>query len=353
VKAQALECVARRMEFVQAARLLCRRGSGRELVGGDADPAREAVRFRSDVSFAFPISDVVAIEPPEHADDPPELTLAFLGVATQASYGSLPLPYSALIHEQQRDKSSVLREFLDCFNHRLASLYFRAHAKSQPAVSAEVLDVDNFARALHGVLGLATGGLRERLSVPDEGLLGRAGLLAMRPLPAIVLEGVLRSYFRAPVAIDQFLPTWYELASEDRSRLGQAHATLGHDVALGARVRLHQHRFRVRMGPLSLEQYEALLPGEVGFAELFDLTRLATTAEQTFEIQLVLARQDVPPLTLGGGTRCRLGWSTWLPKPDRTDDAADAVFASETETATAAYQAARAHKSNAPEVAWR
>ncbi len=337
-----LERLGRRMEFVQAARLMCRRGENGEMVGGDADPSREAVRFRSDVSFAFPISDVVSIEPPAREGEPPRLTLAFLGVATQASFGSLPMPYASAIHEQQREKSTVLREFLDCFNHRLASLYFRAYAKCQPAVSADVPGVDNFARTLHGVLGLATGGLRERLAVPDEGLLGRAGLLAMRPLPSVVLEGVLESYFRAPVRVEQFLPTWYELALEDRSRLGAAHATLGQDLALGARVRLHQHRFRVRVGPLTLAQYEDLLPDRSGFAELFDLTRLATTAEQTFEIQLVLAKEEVPPLTLGAGATCRLGWSTWLPEPGRATDAADAVFASETETATAARQAGRA-----------
>jgi len=346
-----LERSARRMEFVQAARLLCRRGSGREMVGGAADPSREAVRFRSDVSFSFPTVDVESIEPPANEGEPPRLTVAFLGVATQASFGSLPLPYASAIHDQQREKSTVLREFLDCFNHRLTSLYFRAYAKSQPAVSADVLEVDNFARALHGVLGLATGGLRERLALPDEGLLGRAGLLAMRPLPAVVLESVLESYFRAPVRVEQFLPTWYELATEDRSRLGSAHATLGQDLALGARVLLHQHRFRVRIGPLTREQYEDLLPDQNGFAELFDLTRLATTPDQTFEIQLVLAKEAVPPLDLGALSTCRLGWSTWLPKSGRTDDASDAVFASETETASAARRTERARNATSLEKA--
>lgn len=337
-----LEHAARRMEFVQAARLLARRGSGRAMVGGDADPAREAVRFRSDVSFAFPTSDVVSVDEPEREGEPPRLTVAFLGVATQASFGSLPLPYAVQIHEQQREKSTVLRDFLDCFNHRLISLYFRAYAKCNAAVSADVLEVDNFARTLQALLGIATGGLRDRLALPDEGLLGRAGLLGMRPIPATVLEGVIESYFRVPVEIDQFLPTWYEIASEDRSRLGAANATLGHDVALGSRVCLHQHRFRLRIGPLTLAQYEELLPQAEGFAALFDLTRLAASAEQTFEIQLVLAKDEVPRLELGAGSRCRLGWTAWLPKAGRASDASDAVFASETETATAARHARRA-----------
>ncbi len=329
-----LESEARRFQLVQAARLLCRLAKDREPVGGDADPAREAVRFRSDVSFAFPTADVVAIDPPESAGQPPRLTVAFLGVATQASYGSLPLPYAVQIQEQQHEKSTVLRDFLDCFNHRLISLYFRAAAKYQPAVSADVSADDPFSRSLLGVLGLATDGLRGRLALPDQGLLGRAGLLAMCPLPASVLEGLITSYFHVPARVEQFLPTWYELAPEDQSRLGSRHATLGEDLALGARVRLHQYRFRVRIGPLTLADYQELLPAADGFAPLFDLVRLATTAEQTFEVQLVLAKGELPALALSADSPCRLGWTSWLPRDDRRDDAADAVFASETAVLT-------------------
>ena len=337
-----LEQQVRRFEFVQAARLLCRMAGEREVPGGDTDPAREAVRFRSDISFAFPGADLVEIEAATPAGEPPRLTVAFLGIATQASYGSLPLPYTVQMHDQQREKSTVMRDFIDCFNHRLLSLYFRAASKYQPAVSADVFKEDNYARALHGLLGLATGGLRERIALPDEALLSRAGLLTMRPMPAGVLESLIRSYFHAPASVEQFLPTWYELAAEDRSRLGEAHASLGHDLALGTRVRLHQYRFRVRIGPLTLAQYEEFLPSADGFAALFDLTRLATTPEQTFEVQLVLAKHEVPPLALGAGSRVRLGWTSWLPQQGRAHDAADAVFASETETATAARQSAKA-----------
>jgi type VI secretion system protein ImpH len=329
-----IEKNARRFEFAQLARLLARLDPERERVGGDADPSRESARFRSDASFAFPISDVVSVSAPERDGDPPQVTVAFLGVATQASFGSLPMAYSVLIQEQQREKSTVLREFLDCFNHRLISLYFRAYAKYQPTVSADVTDDDAFAATLKGLLGLATGEMCDRLGLPSEGLFGRAGLLGMQPLPAVALESVLESYFRVPARVEQFLPTWYELAVEDRSCLGSAHATLGHDLALGARVRLHQFRFRVRLGPLTLEQYCELLPDADGFEALFDVVRLSTTAEQTFEVQLVLDRGAVPSLALGAGSPCRLGWTSWLTLPGRAHDADDAVFASETSAQT-------------------
>jgi type VI secretion system protein ImpH len=327
-----LESEARRLEFLQAVRLLHRAAPEREALGGDGDPHREVARVRADVSLTFPRSDVVSIGPPSEPGGPPELTVAFLGAATPGSYGSLPIPYVEQILEQERSSGEpVIRDFLDCFNHRMASLYYRAFEKYQATVALETRNHDYFERAFRGVLGLATAGLKERLALPDEALFSRAGLLAMAPLPVVALQGVIRSYFDVPVRIEQFLPAWYTLDAEERSRLGAAFATLGSDLALGARVRLAEYRFRVRLGPLTLSQYEEFLPGTGGFAALFDLVRVGVTPEQTFEVKLVLRKDEVPPLELSETSRCRLGRTTWLSARDgvRVVDADDAVFHSE------------------------
>ena len=326
-----LETEARRFEFLQAVRLLHRASPEREAVGGQADPHREVARFRGEVSLVFPRSDVTSIEPPSDPGGPPEVTLACLGAATPGSYGSLPIPYVEQILEQERSGARVIRDFLDCFNHRMASLYYRAFEKYQAAVAHETQNHDFFERALRGVLGLATRGLRERLALPDEALFSRAGLLAMAPLPVVVLQSLIESYFGVRARVEQFLPAWYGLDAEERSRLGAAFARLGSDLALGARVRLAEFRFRVRIGPLTLAQYEALLPGESGFDALFDLVRLSVTPEQTFEVKLVLRKDEVPPLEISQASRCRLGRTSWLGAREgvRLRDADDAVFHSE------------------------
>lgn len=326
-----LEGQARRFEFLQAVRLLQRIAPDREPLGGDGDPRREVVRLRAEVSLAFPRSDVVRLDPPSEADGPPELTVAFLGVATPGSFGSLPIPYVEQILDQERSGEPVIRDFLDCFNHRMGSLYYRAFEKYHATVALETRNHDFFERVFRGVLGLATGGLHERLAVPDEALFSRAGLLAMSPLPVVALRSLLRSYFGVAARIEQFLPAWYALEPDQRSRLGAASATLGVDLALGERVRLAEFRFRVWLGPLTLAQYEEFLPGAAGFDALFDLVRLAVSSEQTFEVRPVLRRDEVPALELSQGGRCRLGRTTWLAisKGERERDAADAVFHSE------------------------
>lgn len=326
-----LESEARRFEFLQAVRLLQRAAPDRERIGGDGDPRREAVRLRSEVSLTFPRSDVVKIEPPAEPGGPPELTVAFLGVATSNSFGSLPTAYVEQIIQQEKSEPPVLRDFFDCFNHRIGSLYYRAFERGQLALAHESGSHNFFEAALRGVLGLGTLGLRDRLTLPDEALFSRAGLLAMAPLPAAVLENLIESYFGAPARVEQFVRAWYPLDPEDLSRLGTSSAALGVDLALGTTVQLSQFRFRVRVGPLSLERYESMLPKSDGFEALFDLIRLATNPEQTFEVRLVLRKEELPPLELSATSSCRLGWTTWLAAGEgpRERDADDAIFASE------------------------
>jgi type VI secretion system protein ImpH len=328
-----LEDEARRFEFLQAVRLLHRVAPEREALGGDADPRNEVARLRADVSLTFPRSDIVKIEAPESGEGPPEVTIAFLGAATPTSIGSLPMPYVEQVLEQERSGGEpVLRDFLDAFNHRMASLYYRAFEKHHAAVSLETGNHDFFERALRGVLGIGTPGLRERLALRDEALFSRAGLLAMAPTPVVAMESLVESYFEVPARVQQFLPTWYGLDVEECTRLGARHSTLGSDFALGASVRLSEFRFRVRVGPLTLEEYERFLPDAPGFQALFDLLRLCVTGELTFEVQLVLKKEEVPALLLSQTSTGRLGRTTWLTMPaaTRLRDADDARFASET-----------------------
>ncbi|HME68903.1 MAG TPA: type VI secretion system baseplate subunit TssG [Myxococcota bacterium] len=326
-----LEHEATRFEFLQVVRLLRRFAPDRAGVGRDADPEREVVQFRSDVTLAFPTADVTRLEPPVRADGPPRLTVSFLGVATPASYGSLPVNYAHEILEQERDKSSVLRDFFDAFNHRLISLYYRAFEKYHLAVCYEAGESGSFENALRAVLGVLTPGLRERLSFSDRALFARSGLLAMAPVSAPVLESLVQSYFRLPARVEQFLAAWYPLAPEDQLRLGKANACLGVDAVVGSSVRLTQFRFRLRVGPLRFRDFEELLPTGSAHEPLFDLVRLATAVEQSFDLQLVLLAKEVPPLELAQSPaqRCRLGWSTWLGSAAPSHDAADAVFSSE------------------------
>jgi len=176
-----------RFEFEQAVRLLARLLPQRAPVGGDADPHDEVVRFRSDLSAQFARADLRSIELGGQ-DQPAQLEVCFMGVATPASFGSLPRRFSEEVRSLVREKNTALRDFLDLFNHRLISLFARARQRSRPTVLFERGPDNPLERALAAVLGIGTRGLAGQLAVPDRALFARAGLLAMRPVPPLALR---------------------------------------------------------------------------------------------------------------------------------------------------------------------
>jgi type VI secretion system protein ImpH len=317
-----------RFEFAQALRLLERWAPDRTPVGGDSALEDEVVRFRSDLALSFARSDLQNFEPGLDGR-PPHVTVNFMGVATPASYGSLPQRYTEEIRALVRDKNTALRDFLDLFNHRLVSLFFRARALHLPALQIERGPDNPFERALAAVIGIATTGLAKRMSLPDRALIAQAGLLARRPVPAIALQALLESTFELPVEVLQFQPRRYAMIDDDENRLGRANCRLGEDLFLGREITLADARIRLRAGPLDRERFEGLLPDALEHRQFVDLIRLATGDGFDFDLQLVLRAEQVPGTRLGadGVAIGRLGWSSWLEHDGRERPADDATFA--------------------------
>ena len=101
---------------------------------------------------------------------------------------------------------------------------------------------------------------------------------------------------------------------------------------LGAREWDHQGKFRIHLGPLTLAQYEGFLPAMARnpagsdrsgtlLRKLVDWVRFYLCFELDWDVRLTLARDQVPPLTLGQSGK--LGWTTWLGTRRMAADASD------------------------------
>jgi type VI secretion system protein ImpH len=132
---------------------------------------------------------------------------------------------------------------------------------------------------------------------------------------------MLQHYFRVPLRIEQFVGHWMALSERERTYLQRTGATLGTGAVLGRAVWDCQHKFRIHMGPLTLEQYESFLPGHALLSKLVDWVRLFLCFELDWDVRLRLKADEVPRLTLGG--RGRLGWTTWLGVRSDPGDADD------------------------------
>jgi type VI secretion system protein ImpH len=330
-------------EFFQAVRLLARISAERKPVGSTAKPKDEIVRFgqlgsfpdvrEARLSLAFPASAVHAIIRIPDSDDPPWMTVAFLVLT--GTQGALPLCYTEWMIARRAAKDDTLAAFLDLFNHRLISLFYRAWEKHRPPVLYELAAVrrqqpDAFTQHLFDLIGMGTAGLRDRMRVQDESLLRYAGLIGQRPLSASALRGILRDYFSAPVEIEQCLGDWYELEEADRCYLApeSLRNQLGEAAFLGDEVWNQQNFFRIRLGPLRLERFLEFLPNGPALAKLVELTTYLTGLAMAFDVQVMLRAEDVPYARLAdeGEDAPRLGWIGWLKTAEFEAAAGDAVF---------------------------
>jgi len=315
-----------RFAFYQAVRLLERERGSRELVGGFADPAAEVARFGVNPSVAFPASEIADARA---EGGQARLTVNFFGL--DGPQGVLPLEYSMLVTARTRAKDHALREFLDLFNHRAISLLYRAWAKSHFAVGYERDGADELTRHLLDLVGLGTEGVRDRLPVPDESLLLYTGLLAAAPRSAVALEQIVSDYFGVTARVEQFVGGWYAVDDDAQCRIGEREdetTALGFGALAGDEVWDQQSRARLRLGPLTRRQYDCFLPGGESFEALRGLVRFYARDEVDFELQLVLAADEVPSAALGAGSLA-LGWSTWLrsrPEQPFGRDADETVF---------------------------
>jgi type VI secretion system protein ImpH len=309
-------------EFFQAVRLLEQLQPERAPVGGFEEPRHESIRFASATGVGFPASEIQGLA----AGEPPRMAVNFLGLT--GPQGMLPLAYSLYVAERLRSGDQALKSFLEIFDHRMLSLFYRAWEKTHVAVAYNRPDRDWLTRHLLDVVGLGTPAMQGRLPIPDGALLAYAGLFASSAHSAAGLEQILSDYFRVPVAVEQFVGAWYPLSRSTQSELGDE--TLGSALGLGAvagdEIWDQQSRVRVRIGPLARAQYETFLPGGSAHEPLQALTQFYTNGQIDFEIQLVLTREDVPSFRLDDATPLPLSWCTWLRTTPMTRDPDDAVF---------------------------
>jgi type VI secretion system protein ImpH len=314
-------------EFFQAVRLLQRMSPQRQVVGRFSNPGDEAVRFGAYVSVGFPASEIQALARP--AAGPVSLTVNVMGLT--GPLGVLPLAYSSLVIDRVRARDGAMRDFFDLFNHRMISLFCQAWEKYRFAIAYERGERDRFSFQVRALIGLGTPGLENRQHVADDALLYYSGLLSLHPRSATALRQLLMDYFGVPVEVDQFVGAWYPVEPDLQCSLGLEKSDserLNLGALVGDEIWDQQSRARVRVGPLTLEQYLDFLPGGEAHRRVRALTAFFAKGEFDVELQLVLRRAEVPPceLKLGGGVVPQLGWTSWVKTAPFTRDPGETVL---------------------------
>lgn len=173
-----------RINFYRFCQLLEQRQQNAPL-GSTDSPAADAVRFRPHPGMGFPVSELKNVERDvDNPDAPPTVRTTFLGL-----YGvDSPLPTAYLDYITQRhDGHDAVMAFLDIFNHRFITQYYRIWRKYNYPASFEAGAVDDISRCLLGLIGLGIPGSENHIATPVSRFLA---LLSVMRLPTRTAEGV-------------------------------------------------------------------------------------------------------------------------------------------------------------------
>jgi type VI secretion system protein ImpH len=324
---------ALRAEFFQSVRLILaavQAGEGGRPVsiGGDTRPQDEPLRIGTAIGLRHPDAEMSLLSR-EGEMGPLTMEVGFMGLTGPS--GALPDHYSDRVVAGRRARDEGLARFLDIFNHRMLSHFYRAWAKYRlPVRFGETGGdlSDPFSIALAALAGIARAG-------NDPRLLEIAGPLSRRIRSASALRRIISALFELPVEIVELAPRWIRIAPDEQTRLGSAdapegrYAQLGVNAVAGASVFDLAGRFRVRVGPLDLPTFRSFFDRGGLRDRMTETIRFAVGPNIDFDLQLVLRQDAVPRMNIGGGVvPAALGHSGWLLSGPAESDRGDAVLSS-------------------------
>lgn len=302
-------------EFVQAVRLLHRLFPDRAAVGHWAHPDTEIARFTVPPALSFPPSELASVDVPDDDAEQHEavtrMAVRFFGLT--GSQGVLPHVYTEHAAGRARSRDTAFRDFLDLFHHRAISLFYRAWERHHTLVPAERGAEDRLLDHLLDLAGFGTAHLQKNTGLPAATLASYAGLFAIRSRPAIGLAQLVSDHFGVQASVEQFVGEWHPVGGHGQLDVGADtdDARLGFAVVGDAVFDPHA-RVRLRVGPLTRQQFDGFLPGGRSHERLSALARTYADAQVGIDVQLVLARAAVPQCALNDADTPKLGFGTWL-----------------------------------------
>lgn len=315
-------------DFFQAVWLLEQFYAQKPELGESSSDQPEHVRFRPHTSMAFPARDIESIEQVQADDIEPDdhvrMTVTFMGLYGVAA-AMPPYFFKKLIGrgrkpEDPPQKEHPLRDFLDIFNHRIYTFFYRAWKKYRSLLGYRKREQDDHARrflslagyyALYGqqaargpVAPLRLAALAGRLMGPVRNAEGLQALLAA------MLSGI-------PVEVIENMPRWVPLPQKDQTQLGSPRFELGKSFLVGKSIYDRSSKFRIRIGPMDEQSYLDLLPGGAKAKAVLWLIRRYVSDYLVFDVELGLQTDDIAPIRLGrqDGKGVRMGYATFVGQP--------------------------------------
>lgn len=265
--------------------------SGKRL-GTGRTPESDPVRFRPNPHLGFPAGELKRTETnPDNPDLPPNIITNFFGL-----YGvDSPLP-TAYIDDinQGREGADAMAAFLDIFNHRFMTQFFRIWRKYNYPASFEAGGTDRTSQSLMALTGITNPG-----SEPASRMLAILQPLVLTTHTADGVKAVIRS--QAPhttVKVIPHLPVMMPV--DNRARLSiDGGITLGERPILGDEVADANYCMKVEMYTEDKKEAKGWMPDGQLRKDVFAMLKVYLGCDYDASLHLMLPTRLLPPPRLG------------------------------------------------------
>ncbi len=277
-------------------------------LGSNSYLHHEAIRFRPHHGMGFPVSELRQLtRDPDHPHRPPTASTTFFGL-----YGvTSPLP-ACYIDDiaQGREGSEAVTDFLDIFNHRLTTQFYRIWRKYSYPATFQSGGSDDTSQYLLGLVGLGIEGTEKQAGAPLSRFLALLGTLRLPTRTAdgiTALVSLLAPHTRARVSAHDKLT----VNLRNPLQLSSAHpVSLQRRPVLGSQSVDVNSQVLLTLFTADMQEAQGWLPGGQHHSDLLTLLSVYLGARYHARLQLALPRSLLPEARLryaAEGTPVQLG----------------------------------------------
>ena len=245
--------------------------------------------------------------------------------------GPLPTPYTEVLLDRIRQRDHSFQDFLDIFNHRLTSLWYRLQKKMVPIISGKLPHQTLFGQSIFDLAGFPDPSLFEATAIPQGAMVNCSALFWQRPRSNEGLITILRNYLGVSANVIPFQGKWRQASKRDLTHLGAQpfdfapgnfvpgqntafqgrYNRLGLDARVGSKSWDQQAGIHIEIGLLKWKEFLSLLPSEPqnNFKILQELSSLYVGLETEITFFFHVNAKEIQPTPLG--KRMSLGWNSW------------------------------------------
>ena len=249
------------------------------------------IRFSANPEIVFPSGDIRSTQ--INSGNAVQFYLSFMGLLGISS----PLPhYFTEYGAKNRDDNCALVDFLNIFDHRMYTLFYKAWKKYRIVPTWAQSSNYQYFNTVSCLSGLV---FDRKDQTDDYHLLSYAGLFATASHNSDALAEVLSDCLGgADVNVEQWAGRWAEV--ENVRRLG-VNLVAGNDAMLGGRIFDRSGKIRIIVNTEHREEFAEFLSGSRNISLIKKVVRSFSPQPLEFDIEVRFTPAQLVPVVLGRG----------------------------------------------------